>query len=67
MRSGIMYGMASMIDGMIDRMTEELGHESTLVATGGVSPLIIPLCKHDILINENLLLQGLNVIYKRNK
>lgn len=67
MRSGIMYGTASMIDGMIDRMQEELGHTSTLVATGGLSPLIIPLCKHDILINENLLLEGLNVIYKRNK
>lgn len=66
MRSGIMYGTASMIDGMIDRMQEELGHTSTLVATGGLSPLIIPLCKHDILINENLLLEGLNVIYKRN-
>ena len=67
MRSGIMYGTASMIDGMIDRMQEELGHPSTLVATGGLSPLIIPLCRHDILINENLLLEGLNVIYNRNK
>ncbi len=67
MRSGIMYGTASMIDGMIDRMQEELGHPSKLVATGGLSPLIIPLCRHDILINENLLLEGLNVIYKRNR
>ena len=67
MRSGIMYGTASMIDGMIDRMQEELGHESTLVATGGLSAMIIPLCRHDIILNENLLLQGLNVIYNRNK
>ncbi|MBR5619106.1 MAG: type III pantothenate kinase [Clostridia bacterium] len=67
MRSGIMYGTASMIDGMIDRMQEELCHPSKLVATGGLSPLIIPLCRHDILINENLLLEGLNVIYKRNR
>ncbi len=67
MRSGIMYGTAAMIDGMIDRMEEELGHASTLVATGGLAPSIIPLCKHNITINENLLLQGLNIIYQKNR
>ncbi|MBQ4429494.1 MAG: type III pantothenate kinase [Clostridia bacterium] len=67
MRSGVMYGAAAMLDGVIDRMAEELGHTSTIIATGGSAPYIIPLCKHDIILERDLLLQGLNVIYKMNK
>lgn len=67
MRSGILYGTAAMIDGVIDRMEQELGHTSTLIATGGMAQTVIPLCRHDIRINKDLLLQGLNVIYQRNK
>ena len=67
MRSGIMYGTAAMLDGVIDRMQEELGHPSTIVATGGVAPYVIPLCRHKIALERDLLLRGLNVIYKMNK
>jgi type III pantothenate kinase len=67
MRSGMIYGTASMIDGLIDRMEEELGHPSTLVATGGMAQFITPLCKHDIILEKDLLLKGLNIIYKKNK
>lgn len=67
MRSGIMYGTAAMLDGVIDRMEEELGHPSTIVATGGVAPYVIPLCRHKIALERDLLLRGLNVIYKMNK
>ena len=67
MRSGIMYGTAAMLDGVIDRMEEELGHPSTIVATGGVAPYVTPLCRHKIALERDLLLQGLNVIYKMNK
>ena len=67
MRSGIMYGAAAMLDGVIDRMEEELGHSSTIVATGGMAPYIIPLCKHEIALERDLLLRGLNVIYRMNK
>jgi len=67
MRSGIMYGTAATLDGVIDRMEEELGHPSTIVATGGVAPYIIPLCRHKIALERDLLLRGLNVIYKMNK
>ena len=67
MRSGIMYGTAAMLDGVIDRMEEELGHPSTIVATGGVAPYVIPLCRHKITLERDLLLRGLNVIYKMNK
>ena len=67
MRSGMIYGTASMIDGLIDRMSEELGHSSTIVATGGLAQFITPLCKHDIILEKDLLLKGLNIIYKKNK
>ena len=67
MRSGIMYGTAAQLDGVLDRMEEELGHPSTIVATGGVAPYIIPLCRHKIALERDLLLPGLTVIYKMNK
>ncbi len=67
MRSGIMYGTAAMLDGVIDRIGEELGHSSAIVATGGVAPYIIPLCRHKISLERDLLLHGLDVIYKMNK
>ncbi len=67
MRSGMMYGTAAMIDGIVDRMEEELGHSSTLVATGGMAQFITPLCKHKIILEKDLLLKGLNIIYKKNK
>ena len=67
MRSGMMYGTAAMIDGLIDRMEEELGHKSTLIATGGMAQFIAPLCRHDIILDKDLLLKGLNIIYKKNR
>ena len=67
MRSGMMYGTAAMIDGIIDRMEEELGHSSTLIATGGMAQFITPLCKHSIILEKDLLLKGLNILYKKNK
>lgn len=67
MRSGMMYGTAAMIDGIVERMEEELGHRSTLVATGGMAQFITPLCKREIILEKDLLLKGLNIIYKKNK
>ncbi len=66
MRSGIMYGSAAMIDGLINYFEEELGQTSTRVATGGFSAQIIPFCKNKIHISENLLMDGLYAIYRRN-
>lgn len=67
MRSGMMFGTAAMIDGLIDRMEEELGHPSTLIATGGMAQFVTPLCKREIILEKDLLLKGLNIIYKKNK
>ncbi len=67
MQSGIVYGTAAMLDGLIDRMEEELGEPATVVATGGLAKEIIRHCKKDILYNENLLLDGLKAIYEKNR
>ena len=67
MRSGMMYGTAAMIDGIIERIEEELGHKTTIVATGGLARFITPLCKREIVLERDLLLKGLNIIYKKNK
>lgn len=66
MRSGIMYGNAAMIDGIIERMEEELGMPASVVATGGLAPFITPLCKHHISYEDDLLLKGLLVLYNKN-
>ncbi|MBR5570134.1 MAG: type III pantothenate kinase [Oscillospiraceae bacterium] len=66
MRSGMMYGTAAMIDGLVERIEEELGHSCTLIATGGMAKFIAPLCKRDIILEKDLLLTGLNLIYKKN-
>ena len=67
MRSGMMYGTAAMIDGLVDRIEEELGHPSTLIATGGMAQFVTPLCRHEIILEKDLLLKGLNILYKKNK
>lgn len=66
MRSGIMYGTAAMIDGMIDRMEEESGEHYRLLATGGIAQYIIPLCRHEFKLDHNLLLKGLATLYRSN-
>ena len=66
MKSGIVYGYASMLDGLIDRITEQLGQKATVIATGGLSSLIIPYCKHKITYEKSLLLKGLYYIYREN-
>lgn len=66
MKSGAVFGTAAMIDGMIDRMEEELGQSATVVATGGLSGGIIPYCKHEIKHEPDLLLKGLAILYHKN-
>lgn len=67
MRSGIMYGNAGMIDGIIERMEEELGEKATVIATGGLSRFVVPLCRHTIIYDEALLMKGLWILYEKNR
>ncbi|MBO5868003.1 MAG: type III pantothenate kinase [Oscillospiraceae bacterium] len=66
MQSGAVYGNAALLDGMIDRFEAELGKKASLVATGGIAGKVIPHCTHEIIYDEELLLKGLAIIYKKN-
>ena len=67
MKSGAVFGAAAMVDGLIDRMEEELGSRATLVATGGLAARIVPHCRHEILCDDELLLRGLSLIFLKNR
>ena len=67
MRSGAVLGTAAMVDGMIDRMEEELGEKCTLLATGGLAGAVVSCCRHEIVCDDNLLLKGLWTLYLKNK
>ena len=66
MRSGIMLGAASMLDGLLDRMEVELGTKVTVVATGGISKFVLPLCRRKMVYDRSLMLKGLKLLYTRN-
>lgn len=67
MQSGAVYGNASMMDGMIDRIEKELGEKTTVLATGGLARFLIPHCTHKIEYDENMMLKGLQILYNKNK
>lgn len=67
MRSGIVYGTAAMIDGISDRVFDELGYKAKIIATGGIGGLIVPYCKHKIYYEPDLLNKGLSVLWEKGK
>lgn len=67
LKSGMLYSNACALDGIVGRIEEELGESCTVVATGGLSELVIPLCKRDIILDSSLLIKGLTIIYRKNK
>lgn len=67
MRSGAVYGTASLLDGMIDRMKAELGGEAQVVATGSLASLIVPFCRSKITCDGDLILRGLGLIWEKNR
>ena len=67
MRSGIMLGAACMIDGMIQRMEEELGYETTVIATGGIAKFVVPMCRRSVIYDKDLIVKGLAALYRDNK
>ena len=66
MKSGIIMGQASCIDGMIERIWDELGYQAQVVATGGLAGCIVPYCKKKIVYDNELTLKGLEIIYRKN-
>ena len=67
MRSGIMMGTACMLDGMIQRMEEELGYQTKVIVTGGIAKFVVPMCRREMIYDKDLLVKGLATLYRENK
>lgn len=65
-KSGVVFGNASLLDGMIDRFCEEYGKELPVYATGGLAATVVGHCRHKITLDESLVLKGLNILYTKN-
>ena len=66
MRSGVLDGHASMVDGMLERIEESIGQSVTTVATGGNAPRILRYCKRPIQYDADLIMTGLYLLYQKN-
>ncbi len=67
MRSGIRLGTACMLDGLIERMENELGMKTTVLLTGGIGKFILPMCQTKMIYEEDLLTKGLAILYQENR
>ena len=67
MQSGAIYGCAAMMDGLIDRVEEELGEPVSAVLTGGLGALVAPHCKRKLHLEQDLLIHGLQILYEKNQ
>ncbi|HOK06526.1 MAG TPA: type III pantothenate kinase [Syntrophales bacterium] len=67
MQAGIMYGYAGLVDGIVGRMKAEAGGEPKVVATGGLARIVAPETKTIEIVDEMLTLEGLRIIYQRNR
>jgi len=66
-QNGIVYGNAACLDGLFDRISNELGYEPKIIATGGNMSAIIPFCRHKVITDKYLLIKGLSLIFNQNK
>ena len=67
MQAGIVYGYAGLVDGIVQRMKAEVKGNPTVVATGGLAKVVAPETKTIEAIDDMLTLEGLHIIYKRNR
>jgi type III pantothenate kinase len=66
LQSGLLFGTASEVDGMVERMQKELGGDATVVATGGLADVVVPLCQTIDQHEPWLTLEGLRLIFEKN-
>jgi type III pantothenate kinase len=67
MQSGLYYGYAGLVDGVLERMIAEIGSKPHVIATGGLAPVIAGASKFIEKIDETLTLEGLRLVYERNR
>lgn len=65
-QSGLLYGHAGLVDGLVNRIVTEMEGSPAIVATGGLASTIVPHCRMVELVDENLTLDGLRMIYEMN-
>lgn len=66
-QAGVVYGFAGQVDGLLGRLRDELGEEATAIATGGFAQAIVPFCDQVDEIDDLLTLNGLKLIWERNR
>jgi type III pantothenate kinase len=67
MQAGIMYGYAGLVDGIVERMKQEMKSNPKVIATGGLAGVIAPETKSIEIVDDMLTLEGLRIIYQKNK
>jgi type III pantothenate kinase len=67
LQSGLVYGFAGQVDGIVDRIRAELGVEAQTVATGGLADLIVPHARTLDRVDPFLTLDGLRIVWSRNR
>ena len=67
MKSGVLYGTACSLDGLLEQIESELQQPVTAIVTGEIASVIVPCCKRKMVVDEKLLLRGLQIIYLKNK
>ena len=67
LQSGLLYGFAGQVDGMVRRITDELGGQPVVLATGGLSHLMFTVCESLDHHEPDLTLHGLRLVYERNR
>jgi len=67
LQSGLVFGFAGQVDGIVERMRGELEGKVKVIATGGLAELIVPHCHTIEVIDEFLTLEGLRIVWERNR
>jgi type III pantothenate kinase len=67
MQSGIYYGYAGLVDGVLEKMIAEMGETPRVIATGGLAHAIAPASRYINLTDDTLTLEGLRLVYERIK